>query len=313
MTARHHHYLSQCYLKGFTNGGSKKSKLEVIDVRKKKNFTTIPRNIGGIRDFNRIDADGLDPNVLEKSLAAFEGEVATALKKFDTGCDFDGEVKELILNLIAMFASRSPERREHMRSFQAQVIERMMKLSIATKERWESQITQLKESDRELNDVSYEDIKTFVEGKQYTIDVAREHHIRMESVAIEAILPCLAGRNWMVIKSTEETGPFITSDHPVNLSWKEPDSIPPFYRNSPGFGLKDTQVCFPVSQSIALIGEFDGAEGIYEGTKDLVAALNTKMLYFVHKQLYAPKLNFYCHNNDGELINGKQLLKYLHA
>ena len=54
MTARHHHYLSQCYLKGFTKGGSKKSKLKVFDLRNKKIFETIPRNVGGIRSIVRV-------------------------------------------------------------------------------------------------------------------------------------------------------------------------------------------------------------------------------------------------------------------
>ncbi|MFZ3064317.1 MAG: DUF4238 domain-containing protein [Nitrospirota bacterium] len=75
MTARHHHYLSQCYLKGFTKGDSKKSKLTVIDFREKKLFETTPRNVGGIRDFNRIDIEAIDQNALEKSLSGKSSRV----------------------------------------------------------------------------------------------------------------------------------------------------------------------------------------------------------------------------------------------
>jgi len=135
MTARHHHYLSQCYLKGFTKGGGKKSKLAVIDLREKKHFETIPRNVGGIRDFNRIDVEGVDQNLLESSLAEFEGMAAAALRRLDKGEKFDGDVKGLILNLIAMLAIRSPEMREHWRGFMAQIAERTMDLTLATKER----------------------------------------------------------------------------------------------------------------------------------------------------------------------------------
>ena len=81
MTARHHHFLSQCYLRGFTKGNSKKSKLTVIDLLQNKHFETKPRNVGGLRDFNRIDVEGVDPIFLEKSLAEFEGEAARALKR----------------------------------------------------------------------------------------------------------------------------------------------------------------------------------------------------------------------------------------
>lgn len=314
MTARHHHHLSQCYLKGFTNGGSKKSKLTVIDIREKKHFETIPRNVGGSRDFNRIDIEGVDQNVLEKSLADFEGSAATALRKVEEGTLLDGEVRVLILNLIALLAIRSPERREHWRKFQAQIAEKVMDLSLATKERWESQIRQMKEAGREVNEnVSYEDVKKFHESKAYDIEVAREHHIHLEFLGIEAILPFLSQRRWLVIKSTDETGPLITSDNPVNLTWKEPEKIPPLYRNSPGYGMKDTQVYVPLSKSTALIGEFDGREDVVNGTRKLIASLNSQSLYFTYQQLYAPKLNFYFLDENEELLDGKHLLKHLGA
>jgi len=65
-SSRHHHYLSQFYLKGFTDGRSKKSKLTVIDAVTRKKFESNPRNVGGVRDFNRIEADGVEPDVLER-------------------------------------------------------------------------------------------------------------------------------------------------------------------------------------------------------------------------------------------------------
>jgi hypothetical protein len=312
MTARHHHYLSQCYLKGFTNGGSKKSKLTVIDLREKKQFETTPRNVGGLRDFNRIDLEGLDQNILEKSLSEFEGAAATALRKIEEGANFDGDIKDSILYLIALLATRSPERREHWRQFEAQVMERIMDASLATKEMWESQLRHMKESGKEIDEsIKYEDVKEFFKKKQYTIEFAREHHIRMEFVGVNAILPLLYKRKWLIVKSTNESGPLITSDNPVNLTWNEPERIPPFYRASPGYGMKDTQVYIPLSKNTGLIGEFDGHEGTIDGTQDLVAILNSKTLMFTFRQLYAPKLGFYFHDHNGHLLDGKKLLKFI--
>lgn len=314
MAARNHHYLSQCYLKGFTNGGSKKSKLAVIDLQQKKQFETIPRNVGGLRDFNRIEAPDIDPNSLEQDLAKFESSAVTALRKIENGAKLEGEVRDLILNLIALLAIRSPERREHWRKFQAQIVERVMDLTLASKERWESQMRQMKEAGTAVDEsVTYEDVKRFHESKAYTIEVTREHHIHMEFVGIEAILPLLNERKWLIVKSTEETGPFITSDHPVSLTWKEPDKIPPFYRSSPGFGMRSTQVYFPLSHHAALIGEFDATEGEIIGTKELIAALNSEILWRAHKQLYAPKLSFLFIGKGGQILEGKHLLKHIDA
>lgn len=314
MTARHHHYLSQCYLKGFTKGRAKKSKLVVFDLKQNKSFETIPRNVGGIRDFNRIEIEGVDQNQLEKDLADFEGKAASALKKLENTKDFTGEVRELIVYLMALIAVRSPERREHMRKFEAEVMEKVMGLALQSKERWESQMRQMKEADPEYeNDVSYEEVKDFFDSKEYTIQFAREHHIHMEMVQVDAILPYLDGRNWVLVESSSETGPFITCDNPVSLSWNEPEKVPPIYRNSPGFGLKGTQVCFPVSQDLVLMGEFDKEDGAVRGNEELVALCNSTMLYNFYNQIYAPKPGFKFYGKGGEIMEGNRILRELNA
>lgn len=310
MTARHHHYLSQCYLKGFTKGGSKKSKLTVIDFKENKIFPTIPRNVGGIRDFNRVNIDSVDQNVVEKSYAEFEGKAASALKNVQESLEMVGEDKEYILNLIALLTIRSPEQRENTRQFTAQIAEKIMDLSLATKERWESQIAQMKADGYETSDdLSYEDMKEFHKSKKYKIEVVKERHIEMEMLGVEAILPSLHGRNWLLISATSESGPFITTDHPVNLTWKEPEKIPPLHRNSPGFGLKGTQVYFPLSRNLSLLGEFGGEMGLIKATRKLVAVLNSKMLMYVSRQVYAPKINFFFLGRDRSIVDGSRILK----
>lgn len=62
--ARAHHFISQCYLKGFTRNGSKKSKLFVIGLEQLRSFETRPENVAHRRDFNRIE--GLPPEELEQ-------------------------------------------------------------------------------------------------------------------------------------------------------------------------------------------------------------------------------------------------------
>jgi hypothetical protein len=312
MVARHHHYLSQCYLRGFTSGNGKNSKLTVFDFKEKRHFETIPRNVGGIRDFNRIEVEGFPSDYVENGLAEFEGLAATALRNVSEGAAFEGENKHIILNLIALLASRSPEKREQWRKFQSQIAEQIMSLSLATEERWVSQIAQMKKSGKKVNeDISYADIKKFIDSKEYKIEVPREFHIHLEMEAVKALLPYLTNRNWLVVRTTDESGLFITSDHPVVLIWKDPESHPPFYRNHPGFGLSGTQVLFPISSKVAIIGEFKGNSGDVTSTLRLTADFNSMLLNISHKQIYAPKLAFPFIGKDGEILEGKYLLSVL--
>lgn len=310
--ARHHHYLSQCYLRGFTKSGGKKSKLCVIDIRNKKHFETNTRNVGGIRDFNRIEIEGLPADTLEMDLSHFEGMVATSLRNVEKNKLFAGEDKENILNLIALLAIRSPEMRENWRQFNEKVCKRVMSLSLATKERWDSQTAQMKEKGySDEPEVSYEQIKAFHDNDEYTVELKKEAHIQMELTGIEAILPTLFNRKWVLILATDETGPFITTDNPVILTWNNPESIPPLYRRSPGHGMRDTEILFPLSRNMILLGAFDGNEGVLEGNNELVATLNSKMLSFTYKQIYAPKMNFNFYNKANEIIDGTKLLSLI--
>lgn len=314
MTARHHHYLSQCYLKGFSKGGSKKSKLGVIDLSKGSYFETIPRNVGGIRDFNTVELEGVAPDVLEGELAKFEGEAATAINQLKDSLDFDGEIKNTILNLIALLSVRSPQMRAHFAKFQTEIMERIMDLSLATEERWESQMEQMRQDGHELGgNLTYQDIKAFHDSKQYKIEIKREFHIAIEMKMVESIVPILFGRDWALLKTTDDSGPFITNDNPVDLAWIDPDSVPPFFRESPGFGLMGTRVYFPISKELALSGEFKARNGTFDANKQLVSVLNSGLVRRTYKQIYVPNLGFDLMGKDGVGITGTQFLKSIRA
>ncbi len=265
MTAKHHHFLSQFYLRGFICEQSEKQQLAVIDIKRNISFETNPRNVGGVRDFNRIEIKGIDPNFLEHELSKTENQVATELKNLRKTLNFSGETKELILSFMALIACRSPKRREDMRQ---------------------------------------------TDFKKYNIEIPRENYILAEMFLIEAILPCLFDRRWLLVIADKKSGPFITTDNPVNLLWKDSEKISPFHRGSPGFGLKETQVYFPISPELALIGEFDGYETNMKATEDLVAMFNRIMLCNCHTQIYAPKFDFKFLDRENNILSSKDLLKY---
>lgn len=310
-TARNHHYLSQFYLKGFTDGRSKKSKLAVLDCAEAKSFETKPRNVGSIRDFNRVDVEGVDPNAIEKALSGLEGSVATAIKHIEESQAFCGENRTLVLNLIASMAIRNPAMRDNMRGFRVQIAERIMDLALASEERWNRQVEQMKAAGYDVGDVSYESIKEFHESKRYVIEVAREFHIDMEFKVIEAVLPYLSARGWKLLIRDTGAGAFITSDRPVVLFWNNPESIPPLHRHSPGYGMKDTTVYLPLSQDCALVGLFNEKDAVLNADARLIAHFNTVMLHLGGSQIYAPKLTFQFVGSDGELLTGQEALKHL--
>jgi hypothetical protein len=55
VTARRHHFVPQCYLKGFTVERKKRRQITVFDAKNRKVFTTAIDNVALERDFNRVE------------------------------------------------------------------------------------------------------------------------------------------------------------------------------------------------------------------------------------------------------------------
>ncbi len=309
--ARHHHYLPQCYLRGFLPSGQKKPNLVVLDLKRRNIFETSTRNIAGERDFNRIEVDNVRHDKIENDLSFFEKEVASAIKQLEQDYNLRNEsTYAVIMNLIALITIRNPKMRSGWADAMSQVYKMLMGLMLSDKGRWEATLNEMRQDGIEIDkNISYEQMKKFYESGEYDIITPTESHIVTEFQGIDAILPYLFQRGWKLVLASEETGPFITCDGPVSIAWKHPDKVPPLYRRCrPGFGMKDAELVFPVTKNIALIGEFETENQIIHATKTLVSAINRRILSFAFSQIYVPHLLFVFTDLKGSISPGCALV-----
>lgn len=306
--ARKHHYVPQCYLKGFARNRSKKSQLYVVDSAVKRAFVTTPQNVAAERDFNRIEIDGEDPNLIESSYAEFESKLGPALVRMDDKRDFpDDADRALILELVALLAVRNPGRREAMREFKEQTTRRLMELAVANRQRWESQRQKAAEAGVEgAADLTYEEIREFVERGDYTIAVPTTEHVEQELKSLTTVYNLLHRRSWVVTRTASGFGGFVTSDHPVTLCWDDTEMEGGFY--PPGFGLQGTSVFCPLSKGLAIRGQFDGRVGAVELPVDAVAGINTRTIFYAGRQVYAENDRFRFFDQHLVLRYGQDLL-----
>jgi hypothetical protein len=277
---RNHHYIPQAYLRGFGwKRGEKQWYVHAYAMKELRHFQPNIKGVCAQRDFMRVDVPGHDPYKLEEEMSKFESRARESILRVAETRMFDGEDRTYILNLMALFAVRYPQMREHMREFQERVLKQVLGLTLAEKGRWESQIRQMKEAGVAVNDkITYEQAKDFHERGEYTIEVPRERHIETETKLHETVLQLLGNRKWTVLYAGEDQGKFLTSDHPVVITWDEPQKMPPFMRHSPGFGMRDTEVVFPLTSTTFLVGRFDGDEGVHEASGGLIGYYNTLMI-----------------------------------
>ncbi len=310
MTARNHHYLPKCYLRGFSTERKRRiRKTFAIDLAEGRGFETSTDNIGSRRDFNRIDGTHHPPDALELAMATLESDLALALIKLEKEKSLsDRNSRELILNLIGLVAMRNPRQRETVRRFMEDIYNAQLDLLTATPDRWERTMQRMR-NDGEIeseSDVSYEEVREFLERRDYDISVSREYQIGLEFDTFDTVLATLARRNWcLLVYEGRHTG-FITSDHPVCLQWSEPKMQTGLY--GPGFGLRGTEVLFPVSSSLALLGAFEIQEDVVRANDHTAALMNAAIASHSERQVYCRSLDFmYWSQKTGTIRKGSRL------
>ena len=135
-----HHFIPQFYLRGFADGVGRKARVFTVDNQNKSTFTTLVRNVGSKRHFNRVEIDGVDPNAVEDAMAEVEGQFANHLAEVIARKDFPTQDHfNSIMNLIASVSVRTPRLRSLVEEFHRDVARSILGIALATKERLESQ------------------------------------------------------------------------------------------------------------------------------------------------------------------------------
>lgn len=282
--ARGHHFLPQCYLKGFARSDGQ---LYALDLKKKEGYFTSPLNLCKQRDFNRIDSEGVEPNAIEDSLAKFESCLAPPLKRVCAargGDNLDDWI--YVLNLMALITARNPSARENFRAFKTRMIEILMDMHLHTKERWESTLRAARRDghvSESLRDPTYEEMKKFIDDKRYKIEFPRGDNTVAEFGAVDAALQLLGRREWKFIAAPPGSVGFVTSDHPVCLMHAN-GSVSTLGRPV-GHAIANTFVIFSVCSRLAVVGSFEGDSERIVASHSYVAQLNTIIALFADRHV----------------------------
>ena len=294
MVARRQHFVSQCYLKAFAVPRKKDQyQTNVYDRISGRYFNTSIANVAHERDFNRVEVEGAEVDVIEKALAEFEAKLAAALERIiNTSSLKNEDDRAVLLNFICLLALRNPAIRENIRAFTADILKKTMELVLATKERWEEHIKRMrKERPIEGEEaISYEDIKAYFDKGDFTIALKNEWHIQLELDMFEKTLATFFGRGWMLLKAPSDTNGFVTSDHPTCLMWADPRQRSSFY--GPGLGVPGTHLFFPISPKLAVVGAFELKDSEHTIGELGVARFNGGTIAYAQRQVYARNTHF---------------------
>lgn len=296
-TARRHHYLPQAYLAAFTRTGSKDDQFFVLDVHSGRPFSTSPINVAVERDFNRVDIEGRSIDAIEQALSPFEEQAVMAIRNVIESEKFPNEEDcNWILNLLGLIAVHNPQLRKSFNRSREQLIHCIGDLLVSDKKIWEHHVKKAREFVENINDdVSFDNMKQFIEERKYRLEFSPEGNLRVEFHAFDKLLPILGQRTWSVLVAPNDGPEFICSDHPVTLVWKSGKV------GSVGYGLKETEVFFPLGRNIAFYGVFETPlKPAVKLKPDHVAMMNRRVILNAERHVFSALESFFMWH-DGQI------------
>ena len=291
MVARRHHYVPKCYLNSFSIENDHKKNLLVFDAIDRKHFKTAADNVALERDFNTIDLEGHSPDAFEKAMACVESDIGPALTRIVGAKSLANENdRTLLLNLIGLLHIRNPRFRELKRAFQENVAKRVLALVLSSREIWEAQVKKAQEAGFIAKDAEtdYDRMKASYKPENYKAALPVAEHLLSEMDTFDHALPLLFERKWVLMKGPEQSPGFITCDHPVCLTWSEPQNM----RRPLGLKTKGTEILFPISPKLAVVGAFELDNGEADIDEEDVASANGAIILNAQRQVYAGRVDF---------------------
>jgi hypothetical protein len=287
--ARAQHYIPQFLLQNFTLNGREDEHLWVTDPVQRRHWKSLPKETGHQRDFYRVEAEGIDPNIAEKFLSGLESDAAPIFRALIEeqrlpGSDAD---REILMYFLAFWLARVPSPRRALDRSMDALNRQALKLILETPERWSEFVERWRREGVLAPDdvVDYASMKEFVESGRFTTRLEPNgFHVKMMFHSAEFIRLLLDQRQWGLLFSA--SGEFICADRPALFV----DSATP--EHPPGLGYKHTGLLFPVSRHLMVIGsEFESGVAAPLNKKE-VAQTNRITLVNTDQHLYSAKEEF---------------------
>ncbi len=288
---RKHHFVSRCYLKAFSVIHKKVPQICVFDRVERRSFSTGIDNVASERDFNRFEAEGHDPNALERAMSSFETELGEALARINAIRSLANvDDRAYLLNFIGLMAPRTPRFRATIGAALEDSAKITMDLILQSKQSYDGHVKRTRDAGSVIPEVSYEDMKRMFDAGGFKVEANREYQIQQELKVFDKVLPLIFRRGWHLLRAPASSGGFITSDHPFALFWSDPKMRGGFF--GPGLGLPKTEIVFPVSPRLAVIGAFEIKDDEGDVSDEAVASINGAAIATAQRQVYSRDHNF---------------------
>jgi hypothetical protein len=248
-TPKRHHYLPQFYLRGFSDKGfgDKKGRVRALDFIGQKCFTSNPKDVANIADYNTVNgADGLPDVVVESELLGkIDSDAATVIGAIEkthhlpTGDDW---LK------LCMFVASLQVRVPKFRQQNHEIAQHMVDL-LAPGRQSDQEV--VKAPELSSGGVTFDDVKHLIRGEGFEVAVPRTDHV----VAMVKMIPQIAAFAYQMtpyLFVASEKGRFVAGDAPIH-KFDSNDERRQSRLTGVGWATPEVEITVPLTQNCCLV------------------------------------------------------------
>ena len=207
-----------------------------------------------------------------------------------------------LLDFVAMIACRTPMFRHNSVS----MVNHFGKLRVRQEVEREGFRTVLRRiSDgREPTEEELAKFTRFIQEGEYTVRPDQNSLVEMFAVSVPSVRFGLSDRHWSLLEATPDAPDFICGDHPAVLfiNGGGPKGF------VPGFRTPGTWLMMPLGRRVSLIGSLDGKHVRGPAPAQLVALVNTLMIDYSERFLFASGEEFCWLRQDHTVVKTAELV-----
>ena len=216
--SRRHHYLPQFYLQRFT---SEDGLLCLFDRETKTFRRQQPLNTAIRNEFYTVrDKEGSKSDAIERMLSELESEACMVFTKLDKGQKAwrDEQERVSFAVFLGYLYTRTPAFDQAQTQFAEHIYRAWMKANHPTVEvtaQWFDKLAQ--HTEETVSDEVVQEFFKMVREGTYTLDVSRQHNIRLMMDTALHVAEVLLTLNWTFVRAPRDLS-FITSDCPFTIA-----------------------------------------------------------------------------------------------
>jgi hypothetical protein len=310
--SRQDHFVPSFYLVGFSDSGKRKGQVWQFDSVEGTVSPHLSKAIGKELDYHTVRIAGSDSDGAEKLFSKIEGIAAPILKVIAATRRLPSDRTELgnIMMFVALSYFRGPRDRQFNESSLTKIETMRIRMCLMSPERWAKYVAWCEQEGKWYPQGTFEELSQRFRVEEESVQIGNASELHTANIVGMLVWICdqFKLRYWGIEYIDTPSDFFITSDSPSAVAWTDRSEFDRF--GSCGLHRSRSEVLFPLTKQVALVGRDTPVPESSHVSSDRVASINGITAGFAHRFLYGPAEDFLAQDNAGNRTSSASWFKW---